>query len=95
MHTVPSPFFYYIVQILWVIAVEEQVFSRHRMNEPEGFCMQGLPGNGFEAIPDELFIFCESRAFEDFISSVFFVIKEGMADMPEMGADLVRSPGFE
>ena len=57
--------------------------------------MQRLTGTGIKTIVDKLFVLRKGGAFQDFISTVFFVIKKRMPDIFEMGTDLVGTASFQ
>ncbi len=57
--------------------------------------MQCLSGKHIEAILDELLVFGKGGSFQDLISSIGCIIKEGMADGLKMNPDLVGTAGFK
>ena len=65
------------------------------MVEGEGLGVERLAGAGGKAVGDELAVFGEGGAFEDLVAAVVGVVEEGVADVLEVGADLVGAPGFE
>ena len=86
---ISPPLFYEDLHILSQFAFEHHLLARFRMNEPEGFRLQGMARTYFEAVVDELFVFGEYRPFDDAVASVDVVVEKGMSDMLHMYADLV------
>ena len=92
---VGAPFFDEAAHVVGEGRVEGEALAGEGVVEAEGFGVERLAGAGVEAVLDELPVFGEGGAFEDFVAAVVFVVEEGVADVFEVGADLVCAPGFE
>jgi len=57
--------------------------------------MQGLPGKDLEAVVDELPVLGKGGSSQDLIPSIFRVIEKRVADMPEVGPDLMGTARFK
>ena len=65
------------------------------MDESECLCVQGLAGQQFEAVLDELAVFGIYGAFPYFRTVVSFIVEKRMPDIIEMHPYLMCPPGFE
>jgi len=65
------------------------------MSESEGFGMQGMAGEGMEAILHELFVFGKGGPLQDLVPPIGFIIEERMPDMLEMYPDLMGAARFQ
>ena len=57
--------------------------------------MECLAGKYLKAIPDELLIFCIGCSLKYLVTSIFFIIEEGMFYMAEMDSYLVCATCLE
>jgi len=89
--SISAPFLYQPPHIVGQFTFEEHLFSGSRVNETNGFGVQGMPGANGEAIVHELSVFTEHGAFYDFVAAIGVVIKQRMADMLHMDTDLMCS----
>src|ERR1700759_3806137 len=65
------------------------------MNKSKCFGMQGLSFTDLKTVFNKLFILIENGAFQYFISSIRFIIKQGVTNMFHMNPDLMCPAGFQ
>ena len=57
--------------------------------------MQSLSGKNLETVIYKLFVFGKRGAFQDLISSITFIIEQGVADVFEVSAYLMGPSGLQ